>query len=171
MNVIRILGMAAVALLSATVAFAQSQDSHTAMAGMSGDIAIEGAWTRATPPNAQVAGGFLMISNKGAADDRLLGGSSAVAERIEVHEMTMEGDVMKMRPLSDGLTVPAGGSVELKPGGYHLMMMGLKQPLKQGEMLDVALEFEHAGTVRVTFSIEAMGAKAMSGHMHGGMKN
>ena len=174
MNVIRIIGMAAVALLSTTMAFAQSQDSHNAMAGMSGDIAIESAWTRATPPNAQVAGGFLAINNRGTADDRLLGGSSPVAERIEVHEMTMDGDVMKMRPLQDGLTVPAGGSVELKPGGYHLMMTGLKQPLKQGETIDVALEFAHAGTVGVTFSVEAMGAKAMSGQMpgmHGSMKN
>lgn len=150
-----------------------TQHNEHAQAGhgaMTGEIAVEGAWTRAIPPNAQVAGGFVTLSNTGAADDRLIGGSSPYAERLEVHEMSMDGDVMKMRPLTEGLAVPAGGSVELKPGGYHIMLLGLKHPLKEGEAVDATLTFEKAGDLPVTFKVEVIGAKGTQ-HQHGASAN
>ncbi|ALK10167.1 copper chaperone PCu(A)C [Blastochloris viridis] len=135
-----------------------------------GDIVITEPWARATPQGAPVAGGFMRIDNKGTAPDRLIGGSLPAAGRFEVHEMKMEGDVMKMRPLTDGLAIPPGGSVELKPGSYHIMFMDLKQQLVEGTTLTGTLRFEKAGTVDVRYAVRAVGAsgsKAPAGHQGG----
>ena len=129
-----------------------------------GALLITDAWARATPPGAKVGGGYLMIRNEGDAPDRLMGGSVAFAERVEVHEMKMEGEVMKMAPLPDGLEIPAGGAVMLKPGGHHLMFMGLSQPLVEGDSASVTLTFERAGTIEIPFAVAPMGAKS---HEHG----
>lgn len=142
-----------------------------------GAIEIEHPWARATPPGARVGGGYLVLENGGDAADRLVGATATVAERVEIHEMSVKDGVMVMRPVSGGLEVPAGGAVKLAPGGYHLMLMGLKQPLVAGDRFPGTLTFEHAGTVAVEFVVEAQGAAPKSepmgtdeegeGHVHG----
>jgi copper(I)-binding protein len=128
-----------------------------------GDLVISQAWSRATPGGAKVAGGYLTIDNKGTSPDRLLGGTSSVAGKVEVHEMSMADGVMTMRPLDKGLPVEPGKSVKLAPGGYHLMLMDLKTPLKQGEGVAVTLEFEKAGKVEVSLDVQGVGAGAPGG--------
>jgi copper(I)-binding protein len=123
-----------------------------------GTLEISQAWARATPPSAPAGGGFLKITNTGATPDRLVSARSPAADIVQVHEMKMDGSVMRMREVEKGLEIPAGGSVTLAPGGYHLMMMGLKGPLKQGSTVPVTLTFEKAGTVDVELAVEAMGA-------------
>src|SRR5215831_9141194 len=134
-----------------------------------GDLVISQAWTRATPGGAKTGGGFLTIENKGTASDKLIGASADVAGKVEVHEMTTNDGVMKMRPVEGGLTIDPGKTVKLAPGGYHLMMMGLKNPLKQGDKLPVTLQFEKAGKVAVTLDVQGVGASAPAGDA-GGMK-
>ncbi|WP_375688560.1 DUF1775 domain-containing protein [Pseudooceanicola sp. LIPI14-2-Ac024] len=137
-----------------------------------GDLTIAEAFSRATLPNAPVGGGFMAITNNGAEDDRLIAASSPAAGRVEIHEMAMEGDVMKMRELADGLPIPAGETVTLKPGGFHLMMMQLGQPLVEGETVPVTLTFEKAGEIEVPLAIGAPNAKGHDGHMdHGAHKH
>src|SRR5512147_2621192 len=91
-----------------------------------GDLQIGHPWARATPKGASVGGGYLKITNTGTAPDRRISGSSEVAGRFEVHEMSMDNGVMKMRPVKGGLEIKPGETVELKPGGYHIMMLDLK---------------------------------------------
>ena len=122
-----------------------------------GDIVIQKPWARATPKGADVGAGYLTIRNNGAAPDRLTGGSADFAS-VEVHEMKMEGAVMKMQELKDGLAVPAHASVGLAPGGYHIMFTHLAHPLTQGETVKATLNFEHAGSVEVAFPVLGMGA-------------
>lgn len=123
-----------------------------------GDLVIDNPWTRATPPGAQVAAGYARITNTGSEVDRLIGGSAEGASGVEVHEMMMDNNVMKMRALSDGLEIKPGETVELKPGSYHLMMLGLRGAYKEGEKVIGALTFEKAGSVDVEFAVEAIGA-------------
>jgi len=129
----------------------------------SGAIQIEKPFARATAPGAAVGGGYATISNNGSSADRLLSASSPVSARMELHEMAMVDNVMRMREIK-GLDVPAKGKVELKPGGYHLMFMELKQPLKQGDKVPVTLKFEKAGEVKVELAVEGMAAGAHKGH-------
>ena len=133
-----------------------------------GAIEIAQPWTRATPGGAGVAGGYLTIANTGSVPDRLIGGSSPDAARVEVHEMKMEDGVMKMRDLPGGLEIKPGQKVELKPGGYHVMFMNLSAPLKQGEVLKAQLRFEKAGTVDVNFKVEPIGAQSSQPGAPGG---
>jgi hypothetical protein len=128
-----------------------------------GDLVISQAWTRATPGGAKIGGGFLTIENRGSTPDKLIGASADGAGKIEVHEMTTTNGVMKMRPVEGGLTIDPGKTVKLAPGGYHLMMMDLKAPLKQGDKLPVTLQFEKAGKVAVTFDVQGVGASAPGG--------
>src|SRR5262249_30254686 len=134
-----------------------------------GDLVISQAWTRATPGGAKTGGGFLTIENKGSSPDKLIGVSADAAGKIEVHQMAMDGGVMKMRPLEGGLAIEPGKTVKLAPGGYHLMMTDLKAPLKQGDKLPVTLQFEKAGKVQVTLDVQGVGAPAPSGNMGGEM--
>ena len=120
-----------------------------------GSIKVDHAYIRATVPGQQVAGGFMKIENKGIAD-QLLSASSPAAGEVQLHEMAMEGNVMKMRQVKD-IPVPAGGSVELKPGGLHLMLMNIKAPLAAGESVPVKLKFAKAGEVEVKMPVNAMG--------------
>jgi len=120
-----------------------------------GSIKVDHAYIRATVPGQQVAGGFMKIENKGIAD-QLLSASSPAAGEVQLHEMAMEGTVMKMRQVKD-IPVPAGGSVELKPGGLHLMLMNIKAPLAAGESVPVKLKFAKAGEVEVKMPVNAMG--------------
>ena len=125
----------------------------TAFAQSKGDLEIEKPWARATPPGAAVGGGYLTIRNKGAAGDRLVGVSSPASARVEMHEMAMEKDVMRMREVK-GVDVPAKKSVEFRPGGFHLMLMELKAPLRQGDKVPVTLRFEKAGEVKTELVVE-----------------
>lgn len=118
-------------------------------------IKIENAYTRATAPGQQVAGGFMKIDNKGNAADQLLSASSPVAGEVQLHEMAMDGNVMRMRQVKD-IPVPANGSVELKPGGLHLMFMNIKAPLAAGETVPVKLKFAKAGEVEVKMPVNAI---------------
>ncbi|HEY2210702.1 MAG TPA: copper chaperone PCu(A)C [Bradyrhizobium sp.] len=128
-----------------------------------GDLVITQAWSRATPGGAKVAGGYLTIENKGSAPDRLIGGSADVADKVEVHEMATKNGVMTMRPLDKGLTIDPGKTVKLAPGGYHLMLLDLKSPLKQGDKLPVTLEFEKAGKVKLSLDVQSVGAQGPAG--------
>jgi copper(I)-binding protein len=138
-----------------------------------GALKITHPWTRPTPPSAPTAAGYLTIVNRGNAPDRLIGGSSPAAGRLEIHQMTMTGGIMRMRPVAGGLVIPAGGSVALAPEGFHLMLIGPKHPFRPGEHIPVVLTFEHAGTVKLNLEVEqpadagaAMPAMAMpGGHM------
>jgi copper(I)-binding protein len=136
---------------------------------MAGKLKISAAWARATPKGAKVGGGYLTISNTGDASDRLVGGASAVAKEVQIHEMSMVNGVMKMRPVAGGLEIKPGATVTLKPGGYHVMFVGLAQPLKQGEHFKVTLEFAKAGKVDVDFTTEGVGATHGGGDSMPGM--
>jgi copper(I)-binding protein len=131
-----------------------------------GDLTIEKPWARATPKGAEVGAGYLEIRNNGASPDRLTGGSADFAG-VEIHEMSMEGGVMKMRELKGGLEIPAHGSVKLAPSGYHVMFTGLKRPLVKGESVKATLTFEHAGAVAVDFAVQGVGAAGPGGDMKG----
>jgi len=125
-----------------------------------GDLVIEAPWSRATPSGAKVAGGYVKITNTGKTTDKLVGGSFAQANRFEVHEMAMNNGIMTMRPLKSGLEIAPGQSVMLAPGGFHLMFMDLKQPLKEGDTVTGTLVFEKAGTANVSFTVRGIGATA-----------
>ena len=160
----------------ATPAFAHNGIEHGGCAAdqsfAAGDLTITGAFTRAMLPKAQVAGGYLVIENKGSAPDRLLGGSPAAAKVVQVHQMKMEGDMMKMSEVEGGLEIPAGGKAELTPGGYHIMMMGVGTPFKEGECLELTLKFEKAGDVPVVLSVGGTAAAtAPEGHDMDGMNH
>jgi periplasmic copper chaperone A len=128
-----------------------------------GDLVISQAWSRATPGGAKIGGGYLTIENRGSSADRLIGGSADVAGKVEVHEMSMKNGVMTMRPLDNGLTIEAGKTVKLAPGGLHLMLFDLKSPLKQGDRMPVTLEFEKAGKVTVSLDVRSLGAQGPAG--------
>ena len=128
-----------------------------------GALVIEAPWARATPGGAQVGGGYMKITNTGKEADRLIGGSLPIAGEVEVHEMAMAGDVMKMRRLADGLEIKPGATVELKPGGNHLMFMGLRGGLKAGQAIKGTLVFQKAGTVEVEYRVAPIGAQSGGG--------
>ena len=129
-----------------------------------GALKIGHPWARATPKGASVGAGYLSITNTGTTPDRLVGGTTAVSKRFEVHEMKMDNGVMKMRMLAHGLEIKPGQTVTLQPGGYHMMFTGLKAPFKKGQHVDATLRFEKAGAVKVYFLVEGIGA------MHSGDK-
>lgn len=152
------------AALAATPALA---DDVTA-----GTLKISTPWTRATPKGAAVGGGYMTITNTGNAPDRLIGGAAEIAARFEVHEMSMDNGIMKMREVVRGIEIKPGEKIEFKPGGYHVMFMGLKQQLIQGQNVKATLQFEKAGKVDVVFVIEGLGAQSPApagGHSMPGM--
>jgi len=129
-----------------------------------GSIEIEQPWARATPKGATIGAAYMKLTNTGSEPDRLVGGSVAFARRFELHSMTMEQGVMKMREVKDGLEIKPGETVELKPGGYHVMFVDLKEPLKQGEDVTVTLKFAKAGTIEVKYPVAATGAGGPAAH-------
>ena len=129
-----------------------------------GSLEIEQPWTRATAPTAPTAGGYLKIVNTGTTADRLVAVRSTAAAKTEIHEMKMDGSVMRMRELEKGLEIPAGATVMLQPGGYHVMFMQLKEPFKEGAKVPVTLVFEKAGSVEVALSVNAMGQMPRMSH-------
>ncbi|WP_422000820.1 copper chaperone PCu(A)C [Reyranella sp.] len=128
-----------------------------------GSLKIHQPWTRATPPTAPAGGGFLTITNTGTTPDRLIAAQSPAANKVEIHEMTMDGSVMRMRELEKGLEIPPGATVALKPGGLHIMFMGLKAPFNRDKPVSATLVFEKAGKIDIELAVEPMGA-AQPGH-------
>jgi len=143
-----------------------------------GSIHISQPWSRATPKGATSAAGYMTITNKGAVPDRLNCVSSDASAQCQIHTMTMEDGVMKMRPVEGGLEIAPGATVTLKPGGFHMMLLDLKHPLEQGQNVKATLKFDNAGTVDVEYPVAAIGAPApgaadaggsmMMGGDHGG---
>jgi copper(I)-binding protein len=123
-----------------------------------GSIEVVDPWSRATPKGASVAAGYMKITNNGSTADRLIGGSSEIAPTFEIHEMSMEGGIARMRPVKGGLEIKPGETVELKPGSFHVMLVGLKKPLAAGEHVSAKLVFEKAGPVEVQYDVMAIGA-------------
>lgn len=153
-STVRILVLAACILLPAP---ALAQHHHVVEAG---PLEIVHPWSRATPGGAKVAGGYVTVVNKDKAPDRLVAvAADGISAKAEIHEVSMKDGVMSMKRV-DGVVVPAGGTLTLKPGSWHIMFMGLKRPLKQGETFPGSLTFEKAGTVAVEFTVEATGAAA-----------
>ena len=123
-------------------------------------IRVSDAWSPAPPPGAPTAAGYLTITNAGAAPDRLLEGSTPVAAQVQLHSMSMQGGVMRMRPLTDGLPIAPRSTVRIQSGGTHLMLVGLKRPLRAGDHLPVTLDFAKAGKLRVDFVVRPPGEAA-----------
>jgi len=132
--------------------------------GQTGQIEIKASWARATPGHAEVGAAYLTIVSPTA--DRLTAASSPVAKKVELHTMSMEGGVMKMRPLA-AIDIPAGQPVTLSPSGMHIMLEGLNQPLRQGQSFPLTLTFDHAGPRQVTVSVEKAGAMGPGGQATG----
>ena len=131
-----------------------------------GSLTITRPWVRATPGGAQVGGGYLTITNTGSMPDRLLGGALSGAARGEVHVTSNEGGISRMRSVEGGIEIKPGETVRLAPGGYHLMFLGLKHSLINGERVAGTLQFEKGGSVPVEFEVQAVGAKAPADHMN-----
>jgi copper(I)-binding protein len=145
-------------LAAAAALFALPARAHDYTAG---DLAIAHPWTRAAGANGNGAA-FMRLRNTGAQPDRLISASTPIARVVELHTMIREGDVMRMRPVTD-IAVAAGQTVELRPGGFHVMLIGLNAPLAQGARVPLTLRFERAGEVQVELNVEAAGARG-SGH-------
>ncbi|MBX3576195.1 MAG: copper chaperone PCu(A)C [Rhizobiaceae bacterium] len=147
------------------IGLAQPLAAHEFKAG---DIEIVHPWSRQTPDGAKVAAGYVTLKNEGSEPDRLISATGEIAGKTEVHEMSIDGNgVMTMRPVEGGVEIPAGATVELKPGGLHVMFMDLSRGVKEGETFRGTLTFEKAGAVDVEFDVQAMGSGG--GHDgHGG---
>ena len=137
--------------------------AHDAQTVSVGDLKIMSPIIRATPPNAPVSAGYMIIENNGTETDRLIGGAASFAGKVEVHEMKMDGEIMKMRKIAGGLEIPAGGKVTLKAGGLHVMFMKLQEQMKEGEKRTITLEFEKAGSVEFELPVQKV---ERGGHGH-----
>jgi hypothetical protein len=150
-------------------AFAIVVSSASAHEYKAGSIEIKHPWARATPKGAAVAAGYMKLINTGKEPDRLIGGTNSDSEKFEIHEMSMDNGVMKMRMLPKGIEIKPGETVEFKPGSYHLMFVGLKEPFEKGKRVKGTLQFEKAGTVEVEYVVEAVGGTPKMDHDMGGM--
>jgi len=155
--------MSRISLLAAILLCASMTMPVQAEDVTAGSLKISAPWARATPKGAQVGGGYLTITNTGTTPDHLIGGASEVADKFEIHEMSMDEGVMKMRGLPSGLVIKPGETVVFKPTGYHIMLKGLKQQLIKGQHFKASLQFEKAGKVDVDFTIESIGAMKAEG--------
>jgi periplasmic copper chaperone A len=154
-------GLFAVACLTLSMSGLAAKDFNL------GALEIKNPWIPATPKGAPVAGGYMIIINSGNVPDRLVGGSSPVARRFEFHRMTTDQGVMRMRPVTGGIEIKPGESVELKPGSLHAMFVGVKEPLETGRSVKGTLNFEKAGTIEIEYAVRPIGASSASGgHNH-----
>ncbi len=126
-------------------------------------IKIENAWSRATPPGAKIAAGYMTIRNASKTADKLLSVSSPAAEKVETHVTVKDGDIFRMREVK-GYDVPAGGAFELKPGGAHLMLVNVRAPLKEGDKVPLTLRFERAGEVKTELHVGRLTDTGKHGH-------
>lgn len=161
--------LALFAILFAAACGAPQQSETTAPAAettspAAATLSVRDAWASPTPSGAQVSAGYLTIVNGTAAADTLVSATSPRATSVEVHEMSMDGAVMRMRQVTGGLTVQSGGEVTLAPGGNHLMFMGVTQPFTEGESIPVTLTFANAGVVEVQLPVHREAPMEMSGH-------
>lgn len=120
-----------------------------------GDLVIGHSWARQSPMGADVAAGYMTITNTGKVDDRLVKATAAITATVQLHEMKMEGDVMKMAEIPGGIVIPAGATIELKPKSLHIMFMDLQAPVMEGEEIAGTLTFEKAGTVDIKYEVRA----------------
>ncbi|MBS7706484.1 copper chaperone PCu(A)C [Chelatococcus asaccharovorans] len=156
------------ALALAAPLLVAAQPAAVAHEFKAGNLEVKHPWSRATPPGAKVAGGYFVIVNSGDTADRLISATAEIAGRTEIHEMNVKDGVMTMREMPKGIEVPAKGEVAFQPGSYHVMFLDLKKAPKQGEPFSGTLTFEKAGTVPVSFTVEAIGASpsGKDGHSH-----
>jgi len=163
-------------ILKAGIGLAFSLVTGLALAqSTTSSVLVNQPWARATPPGAKVAGGFMVLENRSGAADRLIAATADVSGVVEIHEMAMEKDVMKMRQIP-GLDLAAGRTMDLKPGGYHVMLMELKQQMKGGDVVPITLVFEDDAKKRFTQDIKAPVTALGGGNTampagHGGMKH
>lgn len=155
---------ALLAAFAASILLHQPAAAHSAKVG---PIELTDLWSRATPPNAPTAGGYLTITNTGDQADRLVSVASPEAATGEIHAMKVADGVMTMRVIDDGVEIPAGGSVTLAPGGFHLMFIDLKAPLAEGGEMPVTLTFQKAGSVDTFLDVMAIGARGPGAKHHG----
>jgi copper(I)-binding protein len=157
-------------VLLSTPAFAHEGMIHdgcaTGQTFAAGDITVSGGFTRATLANAQVGAGYMTITNAGSAPDRLLSAVSETTPTVEIHNMQTKDGMMTMAEVEGGLEVPAGGTVTLAPGGYHIMFIGPRAPFKEGECVALTLSFEKAGELPVQLNVGGVGASAAPEHDH-----
>jgi hypothetical protein len=123
-----------------------------------GNLTIEHAWSRQSPMGGSVAAGFMIITNAGSEDDRLVKATASISTNVQIHDMKMEGDVMKMVELPEGVVIPAGATVELKPRSLHIMFMDVTTPAKEGDIITGTLVFERAGTAEIEYEVMAPNA-------------
>jgi len=154
MKMFKEVAFAAALTLGAMVSFADAQAHEIKV----GDIVIGHPWARQSPMGADVAAGFMTITNTGKEEDRLVKATASVTPTVQLHETKMEGDVMKMSEIPGGIVIPPGATVELKPKSLHVMFMDLKAPMKEGEVIAGTLTFEKAGTVEVDYDVMAPNA-------------
>lgn len=156
--------VAALALTMSVLAFPAAAHDYKF-----GDLAVIHPWARATPEGAKVGAGYVTIHNKGSTPERLISITAAISEKAEIHEMAVDGNgVMTMRPVTDGVEIPAGGQAVLEPGSFHIMFVGLKRPAVKDERFAATLTFEKAGTVEVEFMVQEMaGGQTPAEHRHG----
>ena len=160
-------------LAATQTAFAQTgakAENPMAAMGMAqeiriGDLVLSQGWARATPKGAPTGAGYVTITNHGAKADRLVGVATPIAERAEIHTMSMTDEVMKMRKLEDGVEIPAGETVVLKPGSFHLMFIGLAGPVSKGSKVAATLTFERAGKVTLELPAAPVGSRKPMGNM------
>lgn len=151
-------GLGAIVLMAATLSLlAVSADAADYDVG---SIHISQPWARATPKGASTGAGYMTITNKGTAPDRVSCVSSDASAQCQIYSMTLENGVMKMRPVEGGLEIKPGETVTLMPSGFHVMFVDLKQPLQQGQTIKATLKFDKAGTVDVEYPVAAIGAPA-----------
>jgi periplasmic copper chaperone A len=131
------------------------------------DLELADPWTRVMQPGQQAGGGFIAITNRGEETDRLVHATSPRAARTEIHSMEIVNDVMTMRPVEGGLEIPAGETLSLEPGGYHVMFIGVAEPFREGEIVPVTLEFEDAGRVELEFEVRGMAHGRAPARGHG----
>ncbi len=156
-NILSILSLLFIAILTVSVGTTQSfaDDNEVIIDGLT----ISNPMIRATIPPHLVSAGYLKIKNEGSENDRLLSISSKFSERDEIHTMTMEDDVMKMRPLPDGIEIASGEEVILEPGGMHFMFLKVEEELAEGDIHPITLEFEQRGEVTVNFTVKEIKRK------------
>ena len=130
-------------------------------------VHVEDGWARATVEGMKMGGAFMKIHNDEAKQDFLVGGSSPVADRVEVHTHVNDNGVMRMREVKGGIPLPSGQTQELKRGSYHIMFFGLKKPLQEGDKFDLNLKFKNAKPQKITVTVKPMQAGAMPAHDHG----
>ena len=161
---LRLFALAAAAALSPmTLAIDASAHNHGGEAH-AGGIVISQPFAKATMPGARVAAAYMQLRNTGKTPITLVSAASPVCEKVELHTMSMDGGIMRMREIAGGVTIPPGGAVSFAPGGMHLMLMGLRQQLMPGTTVAITLTFNGAPAQTLQFPVQAMGTT--SGHHH-----